>query len=104
MATYRYTPAGTRELDAGRIQTFLATNGVTADVSVEVADDGTVTYVVDSPIDPRTALANYTPTQTVLDKAAAKIAELRPKLVDGTITNAELRQYLLALTALVWQP
>lgn len=103
MATYRFAPdVGNRVFDAGVIKDYLISNGIQCEVSVFTPQDGRVEYVVDSDTDPTAALIAYVKEDTPEQKARKVLRNLFPKLRDGvSLTAAEQRQYLMALTVLV---
>ena len=100
---YRFAPnLGDRVLDAGLIQAYLETKGIPCDVSVFTPPDGRVEYVVESATDPTAALIAYRQEETATEKARKVLRNLFPKLRDGvSLTAAEQRNYLMALTVLI---
>jgi hypothetical protein len=104
MATFRFIPQNTdRVFDAGLVKDYLATKGIACDVSVQYdIDRDLTTYVVESDTDPTAALIGYRQEDTAEQKARKVLRNLFPKLRDGvSLTAAEQRQYLMALTVLV---
>lgn len=100
---FRFAPNNTeRVYDAGLIQAYLETKGIPCDVSVFTPDDGRVEYVVEADTDPTAALIAYRREDTAEEKARKVLRNLFPKLRDGqSLTAAEQRNYLMALTVLV---
>ena len=103
MPTYRFAPnVDNRVYDAGVVKDYLATKGIASEVSVFTPQDGRVEYVVESATDPTAALIGFVREDTAEEKAHKVLRNLFPKLRDGqSLTAAEQRQYLMALTVLV---
>ena len=96
-------PPGVSETDSGRLESFLKNKGLAVE-SVSVAvdrDTQAITYIIEADRNPAVVLdGTYTRTKTAAEQARDKLAEVKPKLLDGSATTAEMRQALLALIVL----
>lgn len=110
MPTFTITPNDqSTEYTPQQVIDFLATKGVTAtDVRVtrtgEHPDTAPFSYTITADADPAAALsAGFTPPQSAEQQALAYIKQTFPVLRDATqsVTQAQLRQYLVALTIVV---
>ena len=102
MAIWTYTaPANRKTFDAGEVQDFLVSQGlIVEDVSIQPQADGSVIYSINADQDPRTVLPNWQPAGNAQQKARAFLTQTKPAIQDGTATQAQLRNAILALMTL----
>jgi hypothetical protein len=93
-----------RTPDAGKVQTYLATQGIVADIEVAIAPDGTHTYTIDTAAtlaQLQTAMQSFVPAKTPRELLFDRMAATYPKLRDGSATARESQIALADLMLVV---